>query len=127
MKAGAVLFIETANAVLKRKEPRDTVSTEVQGISFVGYTGSEGSKPRLWNLQNLCPVPPYSAEQKRYGQTITTIKKSQLERKTTQVTINSNSLSYFASLLFKANPENRTKEKKKPTERQTNLTGCPTN
>jgi len=32
--------------------------TEVQGISSVGYTGGEGSKPRLWNLQNLCPVPP---------------------------------------------------------------------
>jgi len=34
--------------------------TEVQGISSVGYTGGEGSKPRLWNLQNLCPVPPYA-------------------------------------------------------------------
>jgi len=32
--------------------------TEVQGISSVGYTRGEGSKPRLWNLQNLCPVPP---------------------------------------------------------------------
>jgi len=38
---------------------RDT--TEVQGISFVGYTGTVGGRPRLWNLQNLCPVPPYSA------------------------------------------------------------------
>ena len=36
----------------------------------------------------------YSAKQKRYGQTTVTIKKSQLERKTTQVTINSNPLSY---------------------------------
>jgi len=36
-----------------------SVHTEVQGISFVGYTGGEGSKLRLWNLQNLCPVPPY--------------------------------------------------------------------
>ena len=36
-------------------------TTEVQGISFVGYTGDEGSKSRLWNLQNLCPVPPYTA------------------------------------------------------------------
>ena len=34
------------------------VTPEVQGISFVGCTGGEGSKPRLWNLQNLCPVPP---------------------------------------------------------------------
>ena len=33
---------------------------EVQGIGFVGSTGSEGSKPRLWNLQNLCPVLPYT-------------------------------------------------------------------
>jgi len=33
-------------------------STEVQGISFVGYTGVEGGRLRLWNLQNLCPVPP---------------------------------------------------------------------
>ena len=31
----------------------------VQGISFVGYTGVEGGRPCLWNLQNLCPVPPY--------------------------------------------------------------------
>jgi len=28
------------------------------GQSSVGYTRGEGSKPRLWNLQNLCPVPP---------------------------------------------------------------------
>ena len=28
------------------------------GLSSVGYTRGEGSKPRLWNLQNLCPVPP---------------------------------------------------------------------
>ena len=34
------------------------LSTEVQGISFVGYTGVVGGRPRLWNLQNLCPVPP---------------------------------------------------------------------
>ena len=33
--------------------------TEVQGISFVGYTGVGSGRPRLWNLQNLCPVPPY--------------------------------------------------------------------
>ena len=32
--------------------------TEAQGISFVGYTEGEGSKPGVWNLQNLCPVPP---------------------------------------------------------------------
>ena len=35
-------------------------TTEVQGISFVGYTGAVGGRLRLWNLQNLCPVPPYS-------------------------------------------------------------------
>jgi len=35
--------------------------TEVQGTSFVGNTEGEGSKPRSWNLQNLCPVPPYCA------------------------------------------------------------------
>ena len=33
--------------------------TEVQGLSCVGSTGGEGSKPRLWNLRNLGPVPPY--------------------------------------------------------------------
>jgi len=34
--------------------------TDVRGIGFVGCTGGEGSKPLLWNLQNLCPVlvPP---------------------------------------------------------------------
>jgi len=31
-------------------------STEVKGISFVGSTRGVGSKPRLWNLQNLGPV-----------------------------------------------------------------------
>ena len=31
-------------------------STEVQGITFVGYTGGEGGRPRLWNLQSLCLV-----------------------------------------------------------------------
>jgi len=51
-------------------------------------------------------------ERKRYGKTTVTIEKSQLERKTTQVTINSNPLSYFANLLFKANPENSKEEKK---------------
>ena len=34
--------------------------TEVQRISFVGYTGGEGGSPRLWNLQNLHAVPPYT-------------------------------------------------------------------
>ena len=33
--------------------------TEVQGLSFVGYTGVQGGRLRLWNLQNLWPVPPY--------------------------------------------------------------------
>ena len=36
--------------------------TEGHTVSFVGSTGGEGSKPRLWNLQNLCPVPPYDCE-----------------------------------------------------------------
>jgi len=40
----------------------------------------------------------YSVEGKRYGQTTVTIKKSQRERKTTPVTINSNLLSYFSNL-----------------------------
>jgi len=34
-------------------------STEVQRVSFVGYTGDEGGSSRLWNLQNLHAVPPY--------------------------------------------------------------------
>jgi len=33
--------------------------TEVQRISFVGYTGGVGGSPGLWNLQNLHAVPPY--------------------------------------------------------------------
>ena len=33
-------------------------AAEVQRVSFVGYTGSEGGSPRLWNLQNLHAVPP---------------------------------------------------------------------
>jgi len=32
-------------------------STEVQRVSFVGYTGGEGGSLRLWNLQNLHAVP----------------------------------------------------------------------
>ena len=32
--------------------------TEVQRVSFVGYTGHEGGSPRLWNLQNLHAPPP---------------------------------------------------------------------
>ena len=34
--------------------------TEVQRLSFVGYTGSESGSPHLWNLQNLHAVlvPP---------------------------------------------------------------------
>ena len=51
-------------------------------------------------------------ERKRYGKTTVTIEKSQLERKTAQVSINSNLLSYFANLLFEANPENSKEEKK---------------
>ena len=37
--------------------------SEVEGISFVGYTGVEGVRPRLWNLQNLCPVPPLAGDE----------------------------------------------------------------
>ena len=36
--------------------------TEVQLLSFVCSTGGKGSKPRLWNVQNLGAVPPYNAE-----------------------------------------------------------------
>ena len=32
----------------------------IQLLSFVCSTGRKGSKPRLWNIQNLGPVPPYS-------------------------------------------------------------------
>jgi len=32
--------------------------TEAQGLGFVGSIAGEGSKPRLWKLQNLGPVPP---------------------------------------------------------------------
>ena len=35
--------------------------TEVQRVSFVGYTGGEGGSPGLWNLQNLHAVPPYAS------------------------------------------------------------------
>ena len=42
---------------LTRHSSRDY--TEVQGISIVGYTGVEGGRTRSWNLQYLCPVPPY--------------------------------------------------------------------
>ena len=38
--------------------PIRSIHTEVQAISFVGYTGVEGGRPRLWNLQNLWPAPP---------------------------------------------------------------------
>jgi len=33
---------------------------EVQCVSFVGYTGGEGGSLRLWNLQNLHAVPPWT-------------------------------------------------------------------
>jgi len=33
-------------------------TTEVQLLSFVCSTGGKGSQPRLWNIQNLGPVPP---------------------------------------------------------------------
>ena len=35
------------------------LSTEVQLLSFVCFTGGKGSQPRLWNIQNLGAVPPY--------------------------------------------------------------------
>ena len=34
------------------------VFTEVELLSFVCSTGGKGYKPRLWNIQNLGPVPP---------------------------------------------------------------------
>ena len=34
--------------------------TEVQRVSFVGYTGGKDGSLGLWNLQNLHAVPPYS-------------------------------------------------------------------
>lgn len=34
--------------------------TEVQRVSFVCYTGGEGGRIRLWNLQSLHAVPPYA-------------------------------------------------------------------
>ena len=41
---------------------RDTgtcLRTEVQLLSIVCSTGGRGSKPHLWNIQNLGAVPPY--------------------------------------------------------------------
>ena len=35
--------------------------TEVQRVSFVGYTRGEDGSSGLWNLQNLHAVPPYSS------------------------------------------------------------------
>jgi len=45
------------------------VPTEVQLLSFVGSIQGKGSKPRLWNIQNLGAVPPYaySDQVMRYG------------------------------------------------------------
>ena len=42
-----------ANATFKMKGP---ITTEVQFLSFVCSTGGKGSKPRLWNRQNLGAV-----------------------------------------------------------------------
>ena len=51
----------TVQAATVVAEPPSCTEVLVQGISFVGCTGGEGSKPGLWSLQNLCPVPPYVA------------------------------------------------------------------
>jgi len=48
-------------SMMQRKEDYRQTHTEVQRISFVGYTGGEGGSPSLWNLQNLRAVPPYEA------------------------------------------------------------------
>jgi len=54
----------------------------------------------------------HSAECEKYGQTTATIENSQLERKTTQVTINLNPLSYFTNVFSKANPQTAQKRVK---------------
>jgi len=41
------------------KPPEKYGTTEVQLLSFVCSTGNKGSKPRLWNIQNLGAVPSY--------------------------------------------------------------------
>ena len=48
----------SAGGILGRRA--DHALTEVQLLSFVCSTGGKGSKPRLWNIQNLGPVPPYT-------------------------------------------------------------------
>jgi len=35
-------------------------TTEVQLLSFICSTGAKGSKPSLWNIQNLGAVPRYT-------------------------------------------------------------------
>ena len=51
-----------AKIVQARKQPRflqHRTEVRVQGLSFVGFTSEVRSPRRLWNLQNLGPVPPY--------------------------------------------------------------------
>jgi len=78
--------------------------------------------------RKLCPISNglfqpaiLLCEMEKVRQTVTA-KKSQLKTETTQVMINSNPLSYFANLPFKANPKNRKGEKKiQPKESPTLL------
>ena len=72
-----LLRYDTTPYSITGRAPRKTqLSTEVQGISFVGYTGGEGSKLRLWNLQNLCPVPPYAFNPEYFGLHIMASRRS---------------------------------------------------
>ena len=57
----------------------------------------------------------YSTEVEKHGQTTVTFKESQVEKKTTQVTINSNPLSYFT------NPIQRTQKRKFPPQESSTL------
>ena len=78
------------------------------------------SKLTTWHPSLLFKLIRYSAKWGKYGQTTVTIKKSQLERKTTQATINSNPLG-CTNLLSRANPKNHTKERKIPPQESPTL------
>ena len=45
---------------IKKKNDSRGLATEVQLLGFVRSTGGKGNQPRLWNIQNLGPVPPYT-------------------------------------------------------------------
>ena len=51
--------VPTGLQVLRSKRHTGVHCTEVQLLSFVCSTEGKGSKPRLWNIQNLGAVPPY--------------------------------------------------------------------